>query len=311
MADRNFKGIKLSLQEDKVIKGIFSLLDKQNASEERPFILLDNFSQLYDEILDRKVTRKVGGHTVKAFSGGEIKHVNEALESLRTTEHQIIIRGRNGFNKKTNEPSYFMYMTKSPIITRIEYLKTDMTVEEVGGLTEATLKDTAHIKIFMLPKFLQGFKNYYKLLPLDISKEMREKCPGIQPNKWIARFINLLHRQDKKGLAGGYELRRTQDWLIEYLGLEAQRSKRGKQHIVNNFLIKCYDVARRLGYLRGYKTDQKGKDGLVDVFHLNVDMFEHLRLKEPEAVIEAQGVVEGVGDSQGERLLPETRKAGD
>ena len=273
IASKGFKGLDLSYQENRVIKGLFNLLQKQKASEQRPFIVLDNVYQLYNEILERKVTKK---GEYKDFSGRETMLVSEAIETLKKDMQQIIIKGRHGTDKKTKKPLYFFYMSERPLII-VDYLYDHISEEQAKGMTEEQLKKKAKIKISILPIFLRDYHKYYKLLPKDISKEVREKCPDIKKvSEPLVNFIDLLHRQDRDGLVNGNELRRTRNTLIKELKLEEQYRKQGKTY-VKNVLLKCYNIAKRTGYLEGYETDQKGKTELVDIFYLNIHRYDHLK----------------------------------
>lgn len=275
IANKGFKGMELSYQENRVMKGIFSLIQKQDASETRPFIVLDNISQLYEQILEKKVAKKLkDGYTFKDFSGAEITQVNEALDKLSKTPQQIIVKGRDGVDKK-GKPTYFFYMKEEALISK-EYLKRNIPEGEVDNITEATLKQTAQIKISVLPIFLRDYHKYYKLLPKDISKEVREACPEVKKvSEPIVNFIDFLHRQENA------EVRRERPTLIKELKLDKVYKKNKK--IAINTLLKCYDIAKRTGYLSDYKIDQKGKYALVDVFYLNVFKYEHLKPKKVTA----------------------------
>ena len=282
IASKGFKGLDLSYQENRVIKGLFSLLQKQKASEQRPFVVLDNISQLCDEILEKKVTKRKGKYTFTDFSGAEVEKVKRAVETLKKNMQQIIIKGRHGTDKKTKKPLYFFYMSERPLII-VDYLYDHITEEQAKGMTEKQLKETGQIKISILPIFLRDYHKYYKLLPKDISKEVREKCPDVKRiSEPIVNFIDLLHRQDKNGLINGNELRRTRETLIKELKLEEQYRKQGKTY-VKNVLLKCYGIAKRTGYLEDYKTDQKGKTELVDVFYLNIHRYDHLKPRQVKA----------------------------
>jgi hypothetical protein len=278
IVSEGFKGINLSYQENRVIKGLFNLLNKQNASEQRPFIVLENKYQLYEEILERKVIKK---GKYKDFSGAETKEVDKAIEDLQKNTQQIIIKGYDGIDIKTKKPLYFFYMRKTSLIN-LEYLKRNMPPEEAEKMTEEQLKETGQIRINILSIFLRDYHKYFKLIPKDLSKEIREKCPEVKKiSKPIVDFIDLLHRQDSKGLINGNELRRARETLIKELKLE-KMYKKNKRRTVKR-LLSCYNMAKRTGYLEDYKIDQKGKYSLVDVFYLNIFKFEHLKPKQIEA----------------------------
>ena len=269
---RGFKGIDLTYQENRVMKGLFSLFEKQNSSEDRPFVVLKNIAELYDEILDKKVTKKMkDGYTFKDFSGDEVNKAKDALEKLSREPQQIIVKGQDGFDKKSKKPLYSIYMTEKPLIS-LEYLKRQIPQSEVNKLTEAELKETGQVKITILPIFLKDYQKYFKLLPKDISKEVREKCPDVKKvSEPLVNFIDYLHRQENK------ELIRERPTLIKVLKLEAIYKTQKRRTIAT--LLKCYDIAKRTGYLTDYKIDQKGKYGLVDILNLNPNKFYHLRAR--------------------------------
>jgi len=273
IVSKGFKGINLSYPENRVIKGIFSLAQKQKASENRPFIVLRNISQLLNEILEKKA-RKIspGGRSFKDFFGSAVEQMKEALDNLSKTQQQIIIKGYDGIDKKTKKPLYYFYMREIPLIN-VEYLKRRISEEEVEKLTEGELKETGYIKISILPIILRDYHKYFKMLPKDISKEVRKKCPEVKKiSMTLVNFVDFLHRQDKR------EVRRTRLTLTKELKLENQLKKRGKAYI-KRILLKCYDQTKRTGYLEDYKVDQVGTSGLVDVLYLNVFRFEHLKPK--------------------------------
>jgi hypothetical protein len=273
IVSKGFKGINLSYSEKRVIKGIFSLAQKQKASENRPFIVLSNISQLLNEILERKARKtSPGGYVFKDFFGAEAEQMKKALDNLSKTQQQIVIKGYDGIDKKTKKPLYYFYMREIPLIN-VEYLKRRISEEEAKNLTEGELKETGYIKIFILPIFLRDYHKYFKLLPKDISKEVRKKCPEVKRiSVTLVNFVDFLHRQDKR------EVRRNRSTLIKELKLEKQLKKRGKAYI-KRILLKCYDLAKRTEYLEDYKIDQRGTYGLVDVLYLNVFKFEHLKPK--------------------------------
>ena len=271
-----FKSITLSYPENRVMKGLFSLLEKQNASEDRPFIVLKNIAELYDEVLEKKVMKR---GKYKDFSGAEVNEAKDALDKLSKETQQIIIKGQDGKDKK-GKPLYFFYMAQKPLIS-IEYLKRQIPESDVNKVTEAELKETGQIKITILPIFLKDYQKYFKLLPKDISREIREKCPDVKKvSEPLVNFIDLLHRQESQ------EVRRERATLVKELRLEKEyRQKKGR---TTETLLKCYDIAKRTGYLADYQIDQKGKYGLVDAFTLNPDKFYHLRVRESQKQAESK-----------------------
>lgn len=276
---RGYKQIDLTYPESRVMKGLFSLLEKQNASETRPFVVLKNISELYDEILEKKVTKR---GKYKDFSGAEVNEAKDALDKLSKETQQIIFKGQDGKDKK-GKPLYFFYMAEKPLIS-IEYLKRQIPQSEVDKMTETELKETGQIKITILPIFLKDYQKYFKLLPKDISREIREKCPDVKKvSEPLVNFIDLLHRQESQ------EVRRERTTLVKELRLDKEyRQKKGR---TTGTLLKCYNIAKRTGYLADYQTDQKGKYGLVDIFYLNPDKFYHLRTRAEQRQAENKDAV--------------------
>lgn len=110
--------------ESRVIKGIFSLAKKQGASESRPFIILDNISQLYEQILERKVKKKLkDGYIFKDFSEAEIAKVNDVLEKISAPFITITCKWQSGIDKR-GKPIFTVYQSKKELIS-IQYYITD------------------------------------------------------------------------------------------------------------------------------------------------------------------------------------------
>jgi hypothetical protein len=278
-----FQGIDLSYFQNRTMKGVFSLLEKQGASEDKPFIFLKNISQLYEEVLERKVKKHKGDRVYLDFSGQEVTQVDEALDALSLNSQQVLIKTRDGVDKKGNA-LYAFYMSKKPLIS-VEYLKRKVSEEEAKTLTEEDLKKTGEVRIFVLPILMRDYNKYFKIMPIDISKEVREACPEIKKiSEPIINFIDYLHRQDN------LEVRRERITIIKALRLEKDY-KKNKGRTVKT-LFKCYDIAKRTGYLEDYKTDQKGKLGKVDVLYLNPGKYYHFNRK----LIALEEAREGITD---------------
>jgi len=265
-AKGEFLGVTLSVQEDRAIKGIYSLLQKRGASEERPFIILNTKAELYEEILEKTRIDNKDGKTYQAFSGSATAEIDSAIKRLAEERHTISLKGIDGKDKK-GRPTYFHYLAKAPILS-VEFLKTNIPENEIAGTSAHKTEKTGFVKISIHPIFLKNYDNYFAMIPKDIPKEIRSACPEItKTTPLMIAFINYLHRQKN------IELRRARATMIRVLNIEKQY-KKDKTRTTNS-LVGCYEIAKRAGYLTEYKLDQQGKHGLVDVLLLNSARFEH------------------------------------
>jgi len=282
----DFKGIDLTYQENRAMKGIFALADKQGANEKSPFVILENVSDLYEQILEKKVTKKKkDGTTFRDYSGDEREAIDDALESLGKKIHKIVIKGESGKDKK-GKPLFFFYMTEKPLLS-VEYLKADISESDVGGITEKNVRETGRIRITLLPQFLTNYQNFFKYLPRDISKEIRTACPEIKRiTQPLADFIDYLHRQDEE------IVRRRREIIAKTLRIESVYHKNRKR--ANENIISYYDIAKRTGYLKDYKLDQRDGTYTVDVFYLDPSKYFHLRARRAKADAKALEHSEGL-----------------
>jgi hypothetical protein len=267
----DFQGIDLSYQENRAMKGIFALADKQGANEKAPFVILENVSEVYEQILDKKVTKKKkDGATFKDYSGAEKKEIDDALDNLGKKPHKIVIKGVSGTDKK-GKPLYFFYMTEKPLI-EIEYLKADIPENAVGGVTEGEIKNTGKIRIKILPQFLTNYQNFFKYLPRDVSKEIRTACPEMRRiTQPLADFIDYLHRQDNE------TVKRRRETIAKALRME--KAYHEKRKITTSKILQFYEIAKRTGYLTGYELDKRDGTYTVDILHLDPSKFLHLRAR--------------------------------
>jgi len=281
---QGYKPLSFTAWQTRAIKALFSLCDEQNADYSNPTIVLNNISQFCEEALERKVTKKhKDGHTFKDFSGGEVNRLKQALQELSNPEElpRVICRGRvSGANRAKGNG--FFYMEETPIIKSIKYLQKDLTEEQMENMTGEELKKSGQISITILPEFLRDWKGYWKFLPKDISKEIREACPDVKKvTKYLRNFIDYLHIQENP------ILRRTRKELFRAAKFnEADIKKRGKSYY-SKVVFKYYDIATRSGYLTGYELDQKGTADLVDVLHLNENKYYHLAQRAKKKQLQA------------------------
>ena len=280
---KGYTGINLEYWENRTMRGIFKLLERSGATEQKPFIILDNKAQLHEVTLERKKIRKrskADEHTFRDFTRSEAEAVNKALEELAQKQQQVIIKGRDGTDRK-GRPLYYFYMREAPLIT-VEYLKRNIQEAEAEGMTEAHLKDTAQIKITILPMLLRDLQNYFRMLPLDVAREIHEACPDVKKvTRPMVDFIDYLHRHTDP------EVTRSRRVIVQVLGLE--KEYKAQKNRTTQKILRFYEIAQRTGYLKGYRLDQKGSIELVDVFQLNEDKMYHLKIKATKGLAGEKG----------------------
>jgi|GEM_PF-6884975 len=268
--DSDFEGFSLSFREHQVVKAMFSLFDRQKASYEQPYVVLKNNSELYNEAILR---RNAPNDQHAYFLGSERRAIDAALESLSKKIRKIVIKGLSKSDKK-GAKRYFMYMAEQPLLS-IEYFNPDMPEDE---LTETKLKQEGSIKISILPVFLKGFWNHYKLLPrpVDLIMEIKRVCPNIhKASTTVIDFIDYLHRQ--RDIA----IKRSRNEMYSVLKIsKEQLSKRGKRYF-DRTVTNTYSIAMRLGYLKRYQTKIDFQTGILsDHFVLSDARIKHLRMTE-------------------------------
>jgi len=267
---KGFTGIDLNLRQKQVMQGLFTIGQKQNISNTRPFVLIDNISELYESVLEKKVKKKKAGkYSFHDFSGKETKEIHVALDELTKKPQQVIMKWTDG--EKNGKKTYSIYTTEQPLIT-VEYLKTDIPESELSTVTEDRIKKTGRIKITFLPALLLDYHKYFKLLPSDLPKQIRELCNIKRIREPYLDFIEWLHRQEN------IEIRMTRETIAHAIKL-TKWIKAGRKTMVNETILTCYQIAKKLGYLKDYQLAQKGKFEMVDVFTLNAYKFDHLRPK--------------------------------
>ena len=286
----DFQGIDLSYQENRAMKGIFALADKQGANEKSPFVILENASDLYEQILEKKKTKnKKDGTTFRDYRDSDKKSIDDALDALVKKPHKIVIKGQSGTDKK-GKPLFFFYMTEKPLID-IEYLKADIPEDAVGGVSERDVKDTGRVRIKILPQFLTNYQKFFKYLPRDVSKEIRTACPEVQRmTQPLEDFINYLHRQDNE------IVKRRRETIAKALRIEAVYHKNRRR--ANDNIISYYDIAKRAGFLKDYKLDQRDGTYTVDVLFLEPSKFLHLRARRDKAEAKALEHTEGLSNGK-------------
>ncbi|MCK4248918.1 MAG: hypothetical protein KAX15_03985, partial [Candidatus Omnitrophica bacterium] len=262
---KDFKGLRLTYWQEKFVTACYCVIEKQQAHAKNPFILLESWADLYKEVLEKKD----GG-----YSGKEREFLIQGGKELQTQLQQMafyktITKEKGKKAKKIRK--YFV--TEGPLITNIGYY--GETAETKNVLQDIKNKGKMAISFNLI--IFEGLVDRWRLIPKNLTREIKEACPEITRAKITAeRFIKWLHTHG----IGKIKIKRNRTELIKALDLE-KSYKKNKDRTIKK-LLECYDIAKKTGYLTDYKLNQKGTIKLLDVFYLNQDKFEHLKTKKVE-----------------------------
>lgn len=265
---KDFKGLNLSYWQKKVVTACYCLIEKRGATATSPAIAIENMADLYAEVLERDEKGK--------FAGSERASFNDALEELQTTKQQIVFYKTVKDAKGKKKREYII--VQAPLIAGVV---SHLTSEGNTTVDDEAIKNRASKTISFNPVIFQGLVDAWRLIPKNLSREIKNAVPDIErATPLMEDFILFLHGHAKHVT----EVRRSRPVLAQELKIEAEYRKNKKRTTEN--LLRAYEIAKRTGYLTGYEIDQKGKNMIVDVFHLNPDRFEHLK----KGLLEAEGL---------------------
>lgn len=256
----DFKGLKLTYWQKKVIIAFYCLIEKQDASRQRPFIKIHSKTDLYREVLGKN---KNG----KGYNWGERKLLDKALEELQTKKQQIVFtKTKRVKDKKIRE----YIIVESVLITeRIYYRK---SINNERGLKEGDIKEKGRQVIKFNPIIFDGLIDRWRLIPKNLTREIKMACPEVKRvTPLIEDFIYWLHSHSYKLT----EIKRNRLILINELGLE-KAYRHNKERTLKK-IFKTYQIAKKVGYLKDYLINQKGKRKSIDIFILNPIMYEHIQ----------------------------------
>jgi len=256
---KDFKGLNLSYWQKKVVTACYCLIEKRRATAKTPAIAIDNMAELYAEVLEQDGKGN--------YAGSERASFNEALEELQTTKQQIIFYKNIKDDKGKRKREYII--VQAPLISGVV---SHLTSDDGKAVGDEDIKNKASKTIQFNPVIFQGLVDAWRLIPKNITKEIKDAFPDVKKVKPIYEdFILFLHGHGKHMT----EVRRSRPVLAQELKIEAEYQKNKKR--TTESLLQAYEIAKRTGYLKDYQTDQKGKNLIVDVFILNPERFEHLK----------------------------------
>jgi len=256
---KDFKGLNLSYWQKKVVTACYCLIEKRRATATSPVIEIGNMAELYGEVLERDEKGN--------YAGSERASFNEALEELQTAKQQIIFYKTVKDDKGKKKREYII--VQAPLIAGIV---SHITSDDGKTIGDEEIKNKASKTIQFNPVIFQGLVDAWRLIPKNITKEIKDAFPDIKKVKPIYEdFILFLHGHGKHVT----EIRRSRPVLAQELKIETQYKKDKKR--TTEALLQAYEIAKKTGYLKDYEIDQRGKNLIVDVFILNPERFEHLR----------------------------------
>ena len=254
---KDFRGLNLDYWEKKVVIACYCAIDKQNANTQTPFITIGSKADLYKEVLEKDKKGNYGGKERELF--------DNAIERLKAKQHQLVYYKTVKDGKKIKRE---YVLVEAPFITGII---TNFIAEQDTEQSIKEIKDKGKYHIQFHPVIFDGLIDNFRLIPKNLSREIKAICPEIKKTTPLQEdFILWLHTHDSRNI----EIRRTKEVLIKELKQDALYKKYKKRAIKN--LHECYEIAKQTGYLTGYQIDQKGKECIVDVFYLNPDKFYHI-----------------------------------
>jgi len=263
----DFEGLTLDYWEKKVFISLLCHIDKQKTEREHPIIYLDNKSELYGEVLEYE--RGSG----KGYKRSERQKFDEAIDKLQTSKKDICFwkTVEKKDDKKGKKGVRRYCLLEGVLIKRMGYLV------ETGDkhLTREEIKNKGKLAIEFDPILLEGLKDNFRLIPKNFAPDIRRlKYKG----KKITRvreldeaFCYWLHSHAPHNI----EIKCSKGALARQLHItEKYKAKRKR---TTDELHRSYEIAKQLGYLTDYKTDQKGTKGnKLDIFSLNPDSIYHL-----------------------------------
>lgn len=267
---KDFKGLKLTYWQKKVIISCYCLIERQGANKNRPAITITNKTDLYREVLEKD-------KPADGYNWGERKLFDKALEELQTQKQQIVFF-KTTMEKKKKIREYVM--VEAPLISSIitHYKENPKDNAETSHID---IKEKGEKIISLNPVIFDGLIDKWRLVPKNIAREIKGTCEDIKRVTPIMEdFIFWLHSHSPEN----NPVRRNRETLIKELGLE-QEYKHNKKRVKEK-LLETYDIAKRTGYLTKYETDIKGSREYLDVFYLNPSMYEHLKPKKVETTQE-------------------------
>jgi len=258
----DFEGLTLDYWEKKAVISLLSHIDKQGVTHESPVIYLDNKSELYGEVLEYE--RGSG----KGYKSSERQKFDEAIEKLQSKKKDICFWKTVEEDKKKKR-KYFLL--EGVLIRRMGFL----VETDDKHLTKEEIKNKGKLAIEFDPILLEGLRDNFRLIPKNFAPDIRRlKYKG----KKITRvreldedFCYWLHSHAPHNT----EIKCSKEALARQLHITKRYAKNKGQ--VKNELNRAYEIAKQLGLLTDYKTDQRGaKGGLLDIFYLNPDTIYHL-----------------------------------
>jgi len=218
------------------------------------------------------------------YSGKERMLALEALEQIAIKQYKFYYERQYWIKtaKGREEKRIDLIITVSPLIKMYIWYKglTEAEAEEVksGRLTQAGDKKLHSILIEPAPILIDQINKYFLLKPFSLYQDIKRLKDG-RYSVYIPRFIEWLMKQEEMK-----RRKRDHNINIKIRYKELARTLRMDSWIksrhwteIKKKLLECYQIAKELGYISGFKIEAGKYYKGVDEFILNLDKFPHLK----------------------------------
>lgn len=290
-------GIELTVSEEKALFAIQNMLSKTNykgnaetskhsdISDYTETRTLPSLEFSPSEFLtEYGVSKKDHGRGYAEFSRAERDLALSALRELSVKPFFVFYKRVSWEKGKERIQLIKITDTLIKVIEGYDWLnKTELTEVASGGANNKLVK----IVIVPNPVLVDQIKSHYVMKPANCYQEIKLLAP--HASKFVYRFIDyLLTEQTLKEKNKGWDwtIKIGVDTLADVLRMDAYVKKRNWRTIRAS-VNKCYEVAKKLGYLTNYEIDQQGVAKNIDVLTLNKEKFYRVE-KTKQKIIEIE-----------------------
>lgn len=202
----------------------------------------------------------------------------EALKALRAlNDKRFLFYYRRRYWTKDGREQFQVIKTVRPLLTITEGYEALTRAESEAVISGETSPETEQklttIAIEPAPIVVDQIKSYFVLKPANCYQEVKLVAP--HASKYVYRLIDYL-------IVEAELLRRRKEPLVIEISLKALAYKLRMNAWIDSrswrqirgSLSKCYEIAKRLGYLQSYETVQ-GKTRELERLVLNPEKFRH------------------------------------
>jgi len=220
-----------------------------------------------------------------SFDSRERKKMTQSLSKLMREAVDIVIPQLVGEDKKTGEKKYNMLIKRSALVREITLVFRDLTTKKVfkraWGITTPDNAKLCGMEVEISKYLVIDLEKRFWAIPSSLPQDVRKTALELGYKKtslYDILFIQWLFQQQKKRrVINRYKLANTLK-----LG---DRIKKSDWKRIDKVLKRAYRMAIKLGYLEKValyekqKEDSRHSKNKYDVFILNEEKFEHLKIR--------------------------------